>query len=504
MDIQLLKNITKNSTLLYVEDEALLRDSIGRYLKKLFDYVSVASDGQDGLKLYKQKSYDIVITDIQMPYMNGLEMIQEIKKLNPEQEIIIISAYGDTNYFLEAIKLGVNGYILKPVNNIQMNQVLYQSMFKITNYKENLEYKTHLEEMVDQRTREKLTLESEKIENFEKTLASFVTMIEDRDTYTGGHSQRVANYSRMLAKHMNCSQEDCDLVYRAGILHDIGKVTTPDSILLKPGKLNALEYKIIQEHVTESYNILLKIPMYKEIAEIVICHHERYDGSGYPKGIKQDKIPLLAHIMIVADAFDAMSTDRIYKGRKNVKTAINELVSLSSISFHPEVIQSARLVFADIELLETTHQLPVTELEKERFSYFYRDQLTNAYNTDYLNFILSQNIFDKEYVCINTFYLHNFTQYNQKHGWLGGNKLLGEVVDILYQQFNESLVFRVHGNNFVVVSKKHFTINLNEDNYINKLQKNHIGVTHFHLDLKDEEIESFKVLEKLIFNIKKS
>jgi len=224
-------------------------------------------------------------------------------------------------------------------------------------------------------------------------------MIEGRDTYTGGHSQRVANYCRMIAEKMDCSPEECDLIYRAGILHDVGKITTPDAILLKPGKLSELEFKLIQEHVTESYRILLQIPMYKDMAEIIICHHERYDGQGYPNGVKSDEIPFLARIMIIADAFDAMTTNRIYKGRKDTLSAIEELKALSGKQFHPEVVESAVEVLSNIEAPEVINQLPTTEIEKERFSYFYRDQLTNAYNSDYLNFILNRNniIFSNTY-----------------------------------------------------------------------------------------------------------
>jgi len=131
MDTQLFKRAAKGVTLLYVEDEDDLRSSVGRYLKKIFDHVTIAIDGQEGLRLYQKQQYDIVITDIQMPVMNGLEMAKEIKMINPTQEIIIISAYSDTVYFLDAIRLGINGYILKPIDYLQMNQVILIILKKI-------------------------------------------------------------------------------------------------------------------------------------------------------------------------------------------------------------------------------------------------------------------------------------------------------------------------------------------------------------------------------------
>ena len=199
-------------------------------------------------------------------------------------------------------------------------------------------------------TKELKEKEEEKAENFEKTLESFVSMVEERDTYTGGHSQRVANYSLLIAKDMNFSKEECNLIYRSAILHDIGKIATPDNVLLKPGKLTSLEYKLIQEHVGASYGILSKIPMYKDLAEVIICHHERYDGEGYPKGLKGNEMPLLYQIMIVADAFDAMTTNRIYKGRKSVSIAIQEIKDASSKQFHPLVVNSAIKVLKTIEI----------------------------------------------------------------------------------------------------------------------------------------------------------
>ena len=172
------------------------------------------------------------------------------------------------------------------------------------------------QEITEQLYLKQKILEQESLmsQNFEKTLEALVSIVEDRDSYTGGHSQRVATYSKMIAKEMGFSDEECELIYRAGKLHDIGKISTPDNVLLKPDKLSKLEYKLIKRHVEVSYAILSTIPMYKDIADIVISHHERYDGKGYPKGIGGDEITILGHVMIVADAFDAMTTNRIYKG----------------------------------------------------------------------------------------------------------------------------------------------------------------------------------------------
>jgi len=503
LDISYLKKISKYVRVLFVEDDEEMRDAVGEYLQKIFRHVTTAKDGQEGLKLFQEQRFDIVLTDIQMPYMNGLEMAKEIKTINPNQEIIIISAHSEKAYFLDAIRIGINGFIPKPVDSIQMNQILYKSIFNVNNYKENIQYKKNLEQQVEKRTRQTLALEEEKIENFEKTLTSFVTMIEDRDTYTGGHSQRVANYSLLIAKKMQCTTEQCDLIYRAGILHDIGKITTPDSILLKPGKLNDLEYKIIQQHVTESYNILLKIPMYKEMADIIVCHHERYDGSGYPKGLKSGEIPFLARIMIIADAFDAMTTNRIYKARKDTKMAIEELKALSGIHFHPEIINSAVEVLAEIQNIEIYHQLPKTDIEKARFSYFYRDQLTNAYNSDYLDFILNRNSFEKKYLCINSIQMHNFHHYNEKHGWQSGDFILKKIVEELEVYFpSTAFIFRVHGSDFIVINETHVEMDLEMIEYLSSLEKDYIGFSFHHIDLHKHNAQNIRALDELLTHLR--
>ena len=153
-------------------------------------------------------------------------MTKAIKEIHPDQEVIIISAYSEPEYFMQTIKVGIHGYIIKPVNYKQMNQIFYRSAMELQRIKENIYYKLHLEEMVQKHTQTILSLKKEKLDNYEKTLESFVTMIEDRDTYTGGHSLRVANYPRLIAQEMQYSKKDCDLIFKAGIMHDIGTIST--------------------------------------------------------------------------------------------------------------------------------------------------------------------------------------------------------------------------------------------------------------------------------------
>ncbi|MEA2111912.1 MAG: HD domain-containing phosphohydrolase [Campylobacterota bacterium] len=244
--------------------------------------------------------------------------------------------------------------------------------------------------------------------------------------------------------------------------------------------------------------MLHKIGMYQEMAEIIIYHHERYDGKGYPEGLKENEIPPLARIMIVADAFDAMTTNRIYKGRKEASVAIAELKELSGKQFHPEVIEAAVEVLSDIEIIDSISQLPVTEIEQERFSYFYRDQVTHAYNMDYLNFILNRNYFEQEYICINALYMHNFSNFNAKHGWSGGDKLLSQFVDYLQDLYPLSMIFRFHGDDFILISKEHLEIDMNQFESLDMFKKEHISISKLHIDLRENKIRDLKELEELL------
>ena len=452
-DMKILKKLCMNLELLYVEDDMSVQESMSKYLKKLFSKVAVAPDGAAGLQLYKQKSFHIVITDISMPKMNGLEMLKQIRAINSEQIVLITSAYTNPEYMIESIKMSVDGYIVKPFDYEQLNFELFKITQKIQKFAENEKYKKNLNRMIEQKTSEINSMLHFQKYNHDKTLLSMVEMIEDRDTYTAGHSQRVAHYSKMIAQEMAYSEEECERVYQAGILHDIGKIATPDVILLNPHKLNDLEYKLIQEHVSVGYRLLVNIPMFENLAEIVYAHHEHYDGSGYPRGIKGDEIPALSQIMVVADAFDAMTTNRIYKARKSVAMALDEIKRLSSSWFAPNVVQNALKVLKDIKIDDTINQLPETEVEQERFAYFYKDVLCDAYNENYLDLILVQNSAELKLKYLYIVSLKNFTLFNQNNSWRAGDEVLKSIAKFLHDNFEHEYVFRVYGDDFVILSE---------------------------------------------------
>ena len=339
-------------------------------------------------------------------------------------------------------------------------------------------------------------LTAERTANYEETIFSFVDMIEQRDTYTAGHTERVAQYCERIAREMGIEQKEIRKLYKAAILHDIGKVATPDSVLLKPGKLTSLDYDLIKLHATAGYEMLSNIAMYQELAVIILHHHERFDGKGYPNGLQGDETPLLSQIMTVGDAFDAMTTNRIYKARKEIPEALAELQEFSGSQFHPEVVKAAVKVLADVKISTSINQLPVSDLEKKRFSYFFNDKLTTLYNEDYLKIILN-NLDLNHYTCLHMLHLHNVPEYNKRHGWDQGNLLLKEFAGELLACFPETLVFRAYGNDFAFISKEHLEVASEAFSVFKCIVDSEIEVEVNHVDLSAGTVYTIDKLEKL-------
>lgn len=347
------------------------------------------------------------------------------------------------------------------------------------------------------RQREEITmLTAERTANYEETIYSFVGMIEQRDTYTAGHTERVARYCEMIAREMGLDLEQRKKVYKAAILHDIGKIATPDAVLLKPGRLTSLDYDLIKLHALAGYEMLSNIEMYKDLAVIIRHHHERHDGTGYPDGLRGDGIPLLSRIMAVGDAFDAMTTNRIYKPRKDIAACLAELENCSGSQFHPRVVAAALKVLAGIKLETGINQLPVTNLEKKRFSYFFNDKLTGLYNEDYLKIILN-NLDLYQFTCLHILHLQNVPEYNRLLGWDRGNRLFREFAAELQTFFPGSRIFRAYGNDFAVVSGRHLAVDPASVNRLPSVADTVIDIDVQHIDLSTDITYSLDKLEKM-------
>jgi GGDEF domain-containing protein len=236
--------------------------------------------------------------------------------------------------------------------------------------------------------------------------------------------------------------------------------------------------------------------MYHELAVIIHHHHERHDGNGYPNGLQGEEIPLLSRIMVVGDAFDAMTTNRIYKARKEIPEALAELKAFSGSQFHPEVVKAAIKVLAGVRISTNINQLPISNLEKKRFSYFFNDKLTGLYNEDYLKIILN-NLDLNHYTCLHMLHLLDMPEYNKQHGWAKGNLLFKKCAAELQASFPDALVFRAYGNDFAIMTKEHLALDSSAFNAFECLSATGIKVEVHHLDLSAGMTYTIDKLEKM-------
>ncbi len=296
-------------------------------------------------------------------------------------------------------------------------------------------------------------MEDEKTLHYSELIKSLVDLIEKRDAYTAGHTGRVAHYCSLIADEMGLDKTTKEQLYEAAILHDIGKIIVPDAILLKPGRLNTYEYDLIKTHLDAGYEILKGISYYAPLAEIIRYHHEKYNGSGYSQGLKGDEIPLVAHIMIVADSIDAMTSNRIYQSRKTMQEAIDEIILYRGIWYHPDVVDAAAKSLKTLTIDVHISQIPSTNIEKARFSYYFQDQLTGLHNESYLKMITDNLIKDLFYPHFLLVEIRDMSLYNKAHGWHAGNKYIQEIGKNLQDLFPNEHIFRVFGDDFVIGCK---------------------------------------------------
>jgi len=440
--------------------------------------------------IFKSKQNNSIITEHITSLKNSNYVTKAIQKVVTVKNILIekISVKSDPNYSNRIGDIDNKWLMILPLIDIEKNEVYgvlliflaQESGFDSEEVKilENMSHDINHTIYSHKQQNSILAMEKEKISNYEETILAFVNIIEQRDTYTAGHTVRVAEYCSLIASEMGYSGNEIHRLEKAAILHDIGKVATPDTILLKPGKLSVLEYSLIKQHSQTGFDMLNKISIYKDLAEIIKYHHARYDGHGYPKTSNPNEIPMLSHIMIVADSFDAMTTNRIYRPRMSVEEALEEVKNCSLTQFHPVVVKSALVALKNVHI-DKTSQMPTSELEQKRMSYFFQDGLTGLYNEDYLKIILNSNV--NEYRCLNIINIHNFSSYNQINGWEGGNELLKSFANLLNELYPDSTIIRYHGDDFIILNKIHQEIDIEQlqNNHLIKESQVLLEITHY-------------------------
>src|SRR5229473_1583692 len=301
-------------------------------------YCAMASNGEEALLTFQREPFDAVISDLQMPGMSGMELLSEVRRRHPHVAFLVTTGVDDVDVGVEAMRSGADDYLVKPLLESVVVASLGRALHKQQLEQQVENYRLHLEEMVVERTAQ-LQAALRQIEgSYEDTLRALGAAIDLRDRETGGHSQRVCRYSLEIARAMSWSDQQLGSLARGAYLHDIGKLGVPDDILLKPGPLTANERTLMQQHVQIGFELVKGIPFLVDAAEIILTHHERHDGSGYPRGLKAEEIPPGARIFAVADSFDAITSDRPYRraspfdaGRETIRREADRL-------FDPEVV----------------------------------------------------------------------------------------------------------------------------------------------------------------------
>jgi putative nucleotidyltransferase with HDIG domain len=353
--------------ILIVDDDRAIRDLLSEGLSDIGYRCDTASDGLEGLDKVRTNGFQLVVSDIDMPEMDGVRLLQEIKKIRPDTEIIMLTGMVDVEVAIQSMRLGACDYLTKPFNLAEVRITVERALEKQRLLRENREYQKTLEVKVAERTAE-LSKKNREVEDllghlqisYQTTLEALATALDTRDTETLGHSLRVAAYTAAVARRMGVAEPELTDIYRGALLHDVGKIGIPDAILRKPGKLTPEEWVEMRRHPEIGYRILQGINFLEEAREIVLSHQETYDGSGYPRGLKGKEIPLGARIFAVVDTLDAMTSDRPYRKALPYEAARAEVLKYSGRQFDPDVVQ-VFLAIPDAEWSEI-HRRVMTEV----------------------------------------------------------------------------------------------------------------------------------------------
>lgn len=332
---------------LIIDDEEPIRRLLG-YMLQSHGYESVlASDAREARLRLTETSFSLILCDVNMPGESGMDLVRNVLALYPHTAVIMVTGLDSTVLANAALDMGAFGYIIKP---FEANEVLINVANALRRRRLEMEsrlYRENLEDVVKTRT---MALQQalqwlEKSEkelrlSREETIQRLAIAAEYRDSATAQHIQRMSHYCELLARRYGLSAERCDLIRTASPMHDIGKIGTPDHVLLKPGKFTQDEFNVIAQHAEIGYRILAgsDAEILNVAATIALTHHERWDGSGYPRKLKGEAIPIEGRIASIADAFDALTTARVYKPAFDFDHAVDLMSKHRGEHFDPELL----------------------------------------------------------------------------------------------------------------------------------------------------------------------
>lgn len=316
---------------LIVDDEATVREVLLRTLEEQGYLCLTAANAAEALAVLQTCPVDLVLSDIVMPGKSGVELLKEIRALCPDTAVMMLSAVVDTQTAIMAMKLGAYDYLMKPFNLEEVLLSVERVLEKRNLILANREYREHLEQKVEEQTEELR-------ETFLGAVKALAEALDAKDSYTNGHSRRMTEVVVMMAREMGLDNRVVEQVRLAGLVHDIGKIGVSEEILLKPGKLSNEEFAAIREHPVAGEKILKSVVRDQDVLSMVRHHHERFAGGGYPEGLAGADIPMGARLLSVADAYDAMTSNRPYRDALTPEKARSQLLANRGSQFDPDAV----------------------------------------------------------------------------------------------------------------------------------------------------------------------
>jgi putative two-component system response regulator len=353
----------EQTRILVVDDEEPIRRVLCRLLDRHGYLCEVAADADEALLALKEDDYALVLTDMDMPGSSGLDLMMQIADRYPDTATVMVTGMDDTKLANTALEIGAYGYIIKPFEPSEILINVWNAMRRRGLEIENRNHRVRLEQTVKERTAELWgaiasleRAEKDLRSSREETIQRLAIAAEFRDDETAQHIQRMSRYCGLLAGRAGRDGEACELIRVAALMHDVGKIGIPDSILLKPGELTPEENTIMHQHCEIGFRILAgsQSTLLKTAAEIAWTHHERVDGSGYPLGLKGEDIPFEGKVAAIADVFDALTSNRVYKRAFPLGKAVDAMRQARNVHFDGALLDN----FFDVldEVLEIRHQ----------------------------------------------------------------------------------------------------------------------------------------------------
>lgn len=434
--------------ILIVDDDRLTLSTAQNLLGDTYKVVAVNS-GKQAYKYLDRHMPDLILLDINMPEIGGFEIMKALQA-DPRWmkiPVIFLTADRSSETEVECFRVGACDFISKP----------FEPQIMLSRIKSTLEldgYRKDLQRRLDEKTREmeRVTIQA---------IMTVANTVDAKDDYTKGHSLRVAAYSKLLAQRLGWSEEDIQNIYYVAMLHDVGKIGIPDAVLNKPFKLTDLEFRLIKGHTVMGAEILKDFKMFPNINVGAKYHHERYDGKGYPEGLKAESIPLVARVIGLVDSYDAMTSNRVYRRRLNDDIVMEELKKGKGSQWDPELVD----IFVELIkegalekqwMLEEDMASPIFDSEKICGISMGSESVLDA-PTDYLTGVLSRRKGENEIEaclrvtggCLMILDLDHFKEINQTYGHLAGDYALKVTADVLREVCGKDIVCRTGGDEFI-------------------------------------------------------